>query len=175
MADTRFRAGSSKQLLWAAYSEQGKDAAYKLAKSEGIPDTSANIYIREFEKMGVAPSSSSRTREVFDIGDPQKIGHVITEGKEVSEVQWPGGAKQFIPNDKLLPKDFFNNDTKGCYKNAKKFAVMDGNKRVDLTDSLKIATRRCVGNPMMHVYAITGAGLVRLIPRSVWKTYPNIA
>lgn len=175
MADTRFRAGSSKQLLWAAYSEQGKDAALKLAKREGIHEVSAKLYIAQFEKEETTPEPvSSRMREVFDIGDPQKVGKVITEGKEVSEVQWPGGARQYIPNGNLLPKGYFNNDVKGCYKNASKFVVMELNNRIDITTLFSRAKRMCSGSNIRTIYAVTSGGLVRLVPRCIWATFPNM-
>lgn len=176
MTEPRFRAGSNKQLVWVAYSENGKEAAMKVAKQNGINPQSAKIYIAEWEKEEEADTApKANTKRVFDIGNPKEIGTRIQHGKEVSEVQWASGLKQFIPNDKLLPEGFFNNDTRGCYKNASKFAVMESNKRIDLVDSFNRAKRMCAGNKQRFIYAITGAGLIRMVPRGAWDTFPNIS
>lgn len=175
MTEPRYRAGSSRQILWTAYSENGKEAALKAARKNDIKETSATVYIAEWEKEATRTErKETGTRRVFDIGNPKEIGTVITKGPEQSEVQWASGLKQFIGNDKLLPEGFFNNDTRGCYKNAAKYAVMENAKRIDLVDSFSRAKRMCAGNKQRFIYAITGTHLVRMVPRAVWDTYPNI-
>lgn len=175
MTLNRYRAGSSRHALWAAFSEGGAKAAFKAAEKIGINASTAKVYIGEWERETEAQEKTdTRIRRVFDIGNPKLIGTIVKAGPEVSEVRWHEGPSQFIPNDKLLPEGFFNPDTKGCYKHAESFAVMELNKRIDLSGDFKRAKRLCAGNRKRFIYAVTKAGLVRMVPRNIWATYPDI-
>lgn len=175
MSDTRYRAGSQRQALWTAYSEDGIKAALKAAAKLGMKEQSAKVYISQFEKEAVAPKKEDGYRsKVFDIGDPNNLGTVIKKYDEVSEIRFADGTVRYVPNDKLIPDNFFNEDTKGCYNHAYKFVVMENNKRIDETNLFSKAKRLCAGNKMRFIYAITKAGLVRLIPRSIWSTFPDV-
>lgn len=176
MGETRYRAGSKTQELWEAYSTKGKEVAAKIGKKVGLKESSIEEYFRRWgtESDKLPTERSSPKIKYFDIGNPKVELTITKQGPEVSEVRFPDGKTQFIPNNKLIPVGFFNEDCQTVYQNAKKFAVMDGNRRVAVEEKFSSAKRRCSGNKMFHIYALTSSNRVRIIPRVVWDKYPNV-
>lgn len=112
------RPGSRKASVYDAFLQSGADAAIALgatldlaagtvkswlggwAKALGNPDAAKS----NPRAKGGAPTPRD-TRKVFDVGYPDRLGVIIKEGEQVSEVRWdpghPGFTSSFVSNKML--------------------------------------------------------------------------
>lgn len=114
-------------------------------------------------------------RRVFDVGEPNVHGTVITEGEQVSFVRWdvpsPWGKDSNVSNEQL--KDAEGEPTREDryrFLHAKDFRVMRRDKEVGTYKKFADATNNA-GDDALWVFARTKGGSVALLQRPHWGQY----
>lgn len=113
------RAGSRKASVYDCFIASGADAAITLGATLDLASGTVKSWLGGWAKAagnpeaakssprakGEAPAPRDDIRKVFDVGYPDRLGVVIKEGEQVSEVRWdpghPGFTSSFVSNKYL--------------------------------------------------------------------------
>jgi hypothetical protein len=157
------------------FEEWGEDAPAKPATQE---KAEAKPQIAQETKTPPAKPKEAR-RRVYDVGNPNVHGTVLTAGEQVSVVRWdvhsPWGKESNVSNEKL--KDVTSAPTKkslDVFNNVKEFRVMRKDKEHSTHKSFADAME-AADDEGLWVYAISKGGTVVLLMRPHWGIYQNHA
>jgi hypothetical protein len=128
------------------------------------------------EKLPTTPAKPSK-RRVYDVGNPNVHGTVLTDGEQVSLVHWdvpsPWGKESHVSNEQL--KDVDNAPTKqtlDVFNKARAFRVMRKDKEHS-THKTFLDAQKSADDEGLWVYAISGGGTVVLLMRPHWGVLLN--
>ncbi len=123
-------------------------------------------------------------KRVYDVGAPGVHGTIISNGDiscETAEVLWdrpePWGPRGFHIKRylRVVGEPPITSNDKVIFMNAEYFAIMDMSRRIDKVKSFDRAKSIVRDSKRtLSIYAVTKAGAMTLIMRSLWNDYDKL-
>lgn len=158
---SRYKIGSSKQIVWEEFSQQGATAALEKGLALHVSETRLNRWLGRWKKRP-ARHEATNHKKVFDVGNPDLHGVVIQEGQDVSEIDWENGYTQFIANDMILPVGYFSDKPE-----LRGYVALEKNVPQKCFGDLDTAIRITKKHPTWFLYQVDSK--IWLIHRKTWE------